>query len=288
MNPREIRWRVPRGAVDSHMHIYDSRFPTAESARLTPPDASVSAYLAARAALGFERTVVVQPSTYGADNRCILVASGQLGATARAVITLRPDVPAGELRRLEALGVCGLRFSVGPTAICALEDLDPLGRIAADMGWHIEITVSARRLVALRDALARLSCKIVVDHMGNLPQPEWRGHEAYGVLARLIDGGRTWVKLSGAYLHSASGPPGLDDVAPLAEQLIAMAPERTLWGTNWPHPTEQHPPDDAALLAWLMERVATQAQLDLMLVRNPEEVFGFAPVEARSAMEATP
>ncbi|HET9652486.1 MAG TPA: amidohydrolase family protein, partial [Usitatibacter sp.] len=118
---------------------------------------------------------------------------------------------------------------------------------------------------------------IVLDHMARLPQPEGTSHAAWGIVKELLDGGRTWVKLSGAYLDSRSGAPGYSDVLEVARAFVRHAPERCVWGSDWPHPTERNAkPDDAVLFDLLGEWAGDEATRHRILVDNPRELYGLA------------
>lgn len=267
---------LPAEATDCHMHVYDSRYPAAAGATLLPPDAPLPAYLERRAALGLSRTVVVQPSTYGMDNRCTLAARAALGEQGRAVIAVAPDSDAASLEHMNAHGVRGLRFGLAPGSAWGPQAVADLGRTAASLGWHVQLTVSARRLASMEPLLAALRCPLVVDHMGNIAPDEGVSHAGFATLRRLIDAGRTWVKLSGAYLQATS-PASFDAAQALAAAFVAHAPQRLLWGSNWPHPTHtDHPPDDRTLLNSMLAAAGSETVVRCILVDNPAQVYGFA------------
>lgn len=270
---------APIGATDSHIHIYDSRFPVAANAALRPPDASVDEYRLLQQRLGIGRVVVVQPSTYGTDNSCTLDAVAQLGPTvARAVVVVDANVADAELRRLDAHGVRAIRFNLvmrgGTTTIDMLE---PLSKRVHELGWHVQIHMTADQIAQSEDLFARLASPILFDHRGRIPPEAGVSHPAYLVIRKLLDAGRAWVKLSSAYQDSKLGPPTYADVAPVAQAFLQTAPERTLWGSDWPHPTEKagDKPDDAILFDLLADWAPKAAVRQRILVDNPAELFGF-------------
>jgi predicted TIM-barrel fold metal-dependent hydrolase len=257
------------------MHVYDSRFPTVAHATVRAPDASLQDYLARRKELGLSRTVVVQPSAYGTDNRCTLTACEQLGEEARAVVTIDPLVQDAAPEGWHEKGVRGLRFGLAPGCGWGADAIAPLAQRAAERGWHVQLTVSAQRLVAMAPLLHALPCPLVIDHMGNVPPCDAVQHPAFDLMRRLVEAGRTWIKLSGAYLQ-AHTQEDLAQAGQLAARLVAVAPERMLWGTNWPHPTHgDRAPDDRALLTLLAEACGTSERLAQVLVHNPAQVYGF-------------
>nr|WP_202397209.1 amidohydrolase family protein [Pseudoroseomonas coralli] len=273
------RLEVPAGATDCHFHVYDGRWPSAAG---TPhhPDASVEHYRLLQARLGLARGVLVQPSAYGTDNSLHLRALEALGRERfRMVAVVVPDVPDGTLRALDAAGVRGIRFNLTMPGVLRAEHLVPLARRVAPLGWHCQVNASEPTLLAAAPLLASLPCPLVLDHMGQVPQPGGTATPAFQAVRRLLDAGRTWVKLSGAYLRSRSGAPGYADAGAVAAALVRAAPERMLWGTDWPHPTQRTDakPDDATLLDLLADWAADPATRRRVLVENPSRLYGFPP-----------
>ena len=199
--------KAPANACDCHMHIYDSRFPVAADATLRPPDAHVDDYRRLQRRLGTTRNVVVTPSTYGTDNRCTLDALGQLGAGARGVAVVDTSVADDELKRLADQGVRGIRFNLVQAGATTVDMLEPLARRVEPLGWHVQIHMLGDQIAQTGDLLARLPAPVVFDHLGRIPQPAGEQHPAYRVIRGLLDQGRAWVKLSGAYMDSRSDRP---------------------------------------------------------------------------------
>ncbi len=277
--------RLPARACDSHMHIFDPRFARSPHWQRTPPDAPVAAYRRLQQRVGTERAVVVTPSTYGTDNRCTLDALAQLGpAVARGVAVVEAAVDDAELDRLAAQGVCGLRVNfVTPQSwgTTTPEMLDTLAARVARLGWHVQVFLHPEQVVALEPRLARLPVPLVIDHMGRIDPAQGPRADAFAAVRRLIDGGNTWVKLSGAYMRSSAGGPQGDyaDTWPLGRALVRAAPGRLVWGSDWPHTTEAPGTvDDAVLLdtldAWCD---GDDAARHAILVDTPARLYGFAP-----------
>ncbi len=267
--------KAPAGACDCHMHIYDSRFPVAPSATLTPADATVANYRLLQRRIGTTRNVVVTPSTYGTDNRCTLDALAAFGNGARGVAVVDTGVSDAELKRLDGLGIRGIRFNLVQAGATTVAMLEPLSRRVNRLGWHVQLHMRGDGIVEIADLLQRLPSPIVFDHLGRLPQPAGTSHPAFAVILRLIDQGRAWVKLSGAYIDSAIGPPGYADTTRLAQAYVKAAPERLIWGSDWPHPTQQDKPDDAILFDLLGVWVPDEATRRRILVENPQVLYGF-------------
>lgn len=268
--------RAPEGAVDCHHHVYDSRFPLTADAAYKPGDATADDYRAFRARLGFAASVVIQPSVYGVDNACTLDAVRRLGA-ARAVAVIAGDESAEALRALGAGGTVGIRLqAVGPTRP-ALARLETLARRAAEQGWHLQLHLDADLAAGAAERISALGLDldVVFDHFGRIPHPDGAAHPAFRAIADLVARGRTWVKLSAGYHFTRSGGPGYADVGALTRAFLGLAPERMLWGTDWPHPTEATKPDVSVLFDRFVEWAGT-AVARQVLVDNPRALYRFA------------
>jgi predicted TIM-barrel fold metal-dependent hydrolase len=144
------------------------------------------------------------------------------------------------------------------------------------LGWHVQLHLRGEQIVAMADLIARLPGTIVIDHMARMPQPAGTHHAALAIVKRALDTGRAWVKLSGPYLDSRTGSPRYADVKPVARALVEHAPERMVWGSDWPHPTESGAkPDDAVLFDLLQEWVDGEPARRRILVDNPARLYGF-------------
>jgi predicted TIM-barrel fold metal-dependent hydrolase len=271
------RFPVPPNTTDSHHHIYDARYPVDPSAQLQPPDATVADYCALQRSLGVERHVVVQPSTYGTDNRCLLDALARFGETARGIATVPDTVTDGELASLHDKGVRGLRFNLEYLVGVTVSMMAPLSKRIEPLGWHIQVNATAAQLLAHRQLLGSLSSPLVIDHMGQIPQPGGAEHAAFRMIEALLAGGRTWVKLSGPYLVSPNGAPVYADAGTVALRLTELAADRMLWGSDWPHPTQAagNKPDAACLLDDLTLWIPDQSTRHRIFVENPASLYGF-------------
>ncbi len=270
------RLKAPAGTCDTHMHIYESQYPSAPTAPFTPPDATVADYLKVRKRLGIARTVVVQPSTYGKDNSCTLAAIAALGDSARGIAVVDQTVTDAELERLTKAGIRGIRFHMLPGGALPWDILETMASRVGNFGWHVQLQLDGRTLPDREPLLKKLTGTLVVDHVGKFLEPVPTDHPGMKVLLRLLDNGRTWVKLSAPYEWSKAGPPNYSDVGRLAATLAKAAPDRTLWATNWPHPTPGlDKPDDAWTLDMLLEWLPDQTARNKTLVDNPARLYGF-------------
>ncbi|MGF7189803.1 putative TIM-barrel fold metal-dependent hydrolase [Robbsia andropogonis] len=270
-------FHMPEGAIDCHMHIYDDRFPVAPGTTLRPPNAVLAQYRSVQARLGVKRNVVVTPSTYGTDNRCMLDALRQCGDAARGVAVVDDTVTDATLQQMDRDGVRAIRFNLSYPGATTLDMLAPLAKRIAVLGWHIELVVQGTRLPALESHLVALPCPLVLDHIAHLPQPDGLNSDAFRTAARLVEKGNVWVTLSGPYIDTKTGAPAYEDVALVAKAFIRMAPERMLWGSDWPHPTEKtHKPDDAALLDTIAAWIGRSDWQERIFKTNPAALYGFA------------
>lgn len=276
---RPPRVALPALACDAHMHVFSPRFAASPHWPGTPPDAPVPAYRRLQQRIGTQRAVVVTPSTYGTDNACTLDALGQLGKDARGVAVVGADVEAAELQDLAAQRVVGLRVNfVSPQSWGTTTPgmLEILGRKAARQGWHVQVFVHPEQLVSMEAVLAACPAPLVIDHLGRIDPRDGAAGPAFDALRRLLDGGNTWVKLSGLYMRSHAGPPGYGDTSTLGHALVRHWPERLVWGSDWPH-TLARPGsvDDADLVDVLIDWCGSDATLRRVLVDNPQRLYGF-------------
>jgi D-galactarolactone isomerase len=175
--------------------------------------------------------------------------------------------------------VRGIRFSLTDpaTAVVKVEMVEPLSKRVADLGWHVQFNVEGEQVVEWADLLRRLPTPVVFDHLGHPPLPAGVDHPSHGIIRGLIDRGRAWVKLSGAYSNTRVGPP-YADATRIAQAFVKAAPERLVWGSDWPHPSEppDRKPNDAVLFDLLSEWAPDQATRHRILVENPAALYGFA------------
>jgi len=274
------RLRVPPGSVDAHHHIYDGRFPYDARATLRPPPARVSEYVQLQRKLGFERSVVVQPSSYGTDNRCLVDALAQLGERARGVAVIDTSFGRTQLQELHRAGVRGIRFNLSRPAGALVESLSTLADRVAPLGWHVQVHALGPAYLELENVLSRLPVPLVIDHLGRVPPTSPDRGRIVDSLRRLADRGNTWVKVSGAYHDTQMGAPTYADTGAQVTEWLRWLPERTVWGTDWPHVSaiagEKPMPDDAQLLDRLESWLPSGELLERLLVINPQRLYGFA------------
>ena len=266
---------APAGACDCHMHIYDAaRFPPPRPDARMQPDAIVADYRLFQRRIGTSRTVVVNAAAYATDNEVTLDAVRQFG-DACGIAVVVPTVTDAELKRLADGKMRGIRFTqFDPrTATTTLDMIEPLAKRAQDFGMHVQIHLRADQIVAAQDMLTRLPGTVVLDHLGRLTRQQGIHHSAFNVICRMLDSGRTCMKLSGAYM--LADPPDYAGADKIARAYIEAAPERMLWGSDWPHPTENEKPDDAVLFDLVAGWAPDEKTRHRILVDNPAALYNF-------------
>ena len=277
MSGRLPRLAVPAGAVDSAIHIYHASVPAARGGPPVPGDFPESAYQAVQRRLGLKRVVVVQPNAYQDDNRVMLEAIRALGPGAKGVGVVKPGVTDAEIERLTKGGIVAQRIFQMQWGAVGLDRVhEVMARVQA-FGWFATIQLDGRELPQWEQTIRKLPGRFVIDHIGKFLEPVPPGHEAFKALLRLVDTGRCWVRLAGAYETSKTGAPAYEDVSRLARALVKHAPERMIWASNWPHPSapKDKVPDDADLLDLLLDWAPDEAVRRKILVDNPAGLYGF-------------
>lgn len=284
------RLKAPAGAVDCHIHVFGPKktFPHAKGAAYDPGEKPVEAYREVQERTRTSRVVLVQPSIYGFDNRCLLKALEALKTSpdglhddcARAICVVPPTVEEAELKELSEQGVVGMRFlMMKGKEPCGWDEIDRYLRRLHDLtGWDFELQMDGSDLHEVEKILRPWPCRLVIDHVGKFLFSKSLSQPGFKALRRLIDRGRTWVKLSSPYESSKRLDPFDEEVSAIARALVDWAPERMVWGSNWPHPDLlKNPPDDAVLLDRLLDWAPDATVRRRILVENAEELYGFQP-----------
>lgn len=269
---------LPQGSCDTHCHVFGpaDTFPYSENRAYTPEDAPKARLQALHRLLGISRVVYVQASCHGFDNRAMLDAMADDPVNTRGVALLPLDVGRDEIAALDAAGVRGARLNF-MTRITALPDLDACTALAeriAEFGWHLVIHFDPDLLPGLIDWIRSLPVTVVIDHMGRMSASDIDG-PYFKLMLDLLQSETVWCKISGAERSSLAGPP-YHDVLPIAHEIVRVAPDRTLWGTDWPHPVLKGVmPDDGKLVDLLEALVPDPAIRHAVLVDNPARLYGF-------------
>lgn len=274
-HPRRPKLALPRGACDCHFHLFGpaAKYPVDPASPYVSADALPETYLAMQGVLGLERGVLVSGGAYGRDTRHLEDVLARHGERLRGIVLPREDLAAPEMRRLAAIGVRGMRF-ISERRHGSLPRLDPaLARRAFDAaGWQVHCYPKGD-LGALAPQLLALPNTVVLDHFGGIDVDA--GEDA-SPLFRLLDSGRVWVKLSGPMRCTREAYP-YAKVTPLAQRLVAHAPQRLVWGSDWPHVnmTDRAMPNDGDLVDLAAQWIADDAARRRIFSDNPAELFGF-------------
>lgn len=270
------RYAVPPGAVDTHAHVIGlpPAYPFVAERSYTPPEAPAARYLAMLDATGMAHGVLVQVSVHGTDNRLMVETLKANRKRLRGIAVIPLGLPERDLADLKEAGVTGLRLNVLFGGGVGLDQVERYGALAREMGWHLQFLLDARHLPEMAGLMARLPVPLVFDHMGHMPASAGVDHPGFQALLGLVRDGN-YVKLSGAFRVSDAGPPYADTI-PMARALNDAAPERCLWGSDWPHVAAwDGPPKLPALLDLMAEWVPDEQSRRMLFVDNPKRLYGF-------------
>jgi predicted TIM-barrel fold metal-dependent hydrolase len=285
-NPKKPAYVPLQGSINSHCHIFGpaSIFPYARKRTYTPPDAPVEAFQKLQDHLGLHRAVIVQGACHGYNHDALLNALQFGKGKYRGVALVDPEMKKEAVARLDKAGTCGARlnFLAHTGGRPSMERIEKTLSLIRPFGWHLAMHVSGSGLVDVADFIRSLDLSVVIDHMARVDIREGIQGTAFQTLLRLLDTGKVWVKLSGTDRISVTPPPFSDAVA-LARLVAERAPERILWGNDWPHPNIKNVmPNDGELVDLIPEIATSEATRQKMLVSNPEEFFGFKPLSNRA------
>ncbi len=269
------RFKVPRGAVDTHAHVIGGKAELVSGRSYTPPPATARDYVAMLDATGMSYGVLTQVSVHGTDNRLMVETLRAYPQRLRGIGVIAPDCPEKERIALKESGVVGLRMNVlYAGGGLNLDQIETYGAICREMGWHLQFLLDARDLVTLEPRLRKLPVPFLVDHIGHFPTSSGVDHEGFKTLLALLRDG-AWVRLSGAYRNTVEGPPYRDTI-PFAHKVVEAAPDRCVWGSDWPHVANwHHMPGVSDLLDLLADWVPDEKLRNRILADNPQRLFGF-------------
>lgn len=279
LDGRPPRIALPAGTVDTHIHVFDnSKYEGQPDGPGLPADALVEHYERVQKWLGIERVVIVQGNAYQFDNRCILDALDHFGDKARAIVAVGPDSTDADIDAMTARGVRGARIMDILQGAVGLDGLLDVNARIHPFGWHLIVQFDGREMVARVPLLEKIQGDFVIDHTGKFLEPVGIDSPAFRALLGLVDRGNCYVKLAGCYETSIIGPPGFDDVGALAKALVKHAPDRIIWGTNFPHNMATSAatyPDDVLLLDLVNEWAGSDMNRQKIFVDNPVRLYGF-------------
>lgn len=272
------------GVCDCHSHVYGpyDRFPLAVSRAFTPPESPIESLEASWSSLGIDRAVLIQGSACGTDHSGMLDAIGRNPKHRRGVATVAPDVLDEELARLNAAGIRGIRFNwvrhllhAGAVpqraliagAIMLMERVQPLG-------WHAEVHIDAQELSLIESLAIPRGFLLVIDHMARLDASLGPNQPLLTRLLKLLEREAIWIKISGADRAAASCD-ALESGAPIVRALVKQAPEKCVWGLDWPHVNLTRKRSDAELIQFLGATIQDEATLHGVLIYNPAKLYRF-------------
>jgi 2-pyrone-4,6-dicarboxylate lactonase len=278
-HPRAPRHPTPPGAVDAHLHLFGpaQRYPFAAETKYVTPDALAESCIEMHRAIDISHGVIVSGGAYGTDSPHLLDMLAAHPGHFRGVTVPPPDLPAAQIEHMTALGVRGVRFVSDARPAHLPRILPALSAKVAEHGWHVQFYAHGSDIVDYADALLALPNDIVLDHFGAIPAEQGVDQPAFKTMLRMLETGRVWVKLSGPLYCSRLEYP-YADLQPFARMLVEHAPERLVWGTDWPH-LHLHGramPNDGALLDLLSDWVPDEKTRHAVLVDNPSRLYGFA------------
>jgi len=276
-NPTEPKLKLPPGACDAHFHVFgpQAQFPFAEKRAYTPADAPKEVLIDRHMFLGIERGVVVQSAAHGFDNSAAADLLAEKKGSYFGVALVPTNVDMAELKRLDTQGFRGVRFNYvkhlggGPP----LAEVMKLAAKLASLGWHLQIHLESSQISEMTPSLKLSPVPVVIDHMGRPDASRGLDQPGFGHLLKLMEDKRFWVKVSGLERASRQGAP-YSDAVPFARKLVADFGERTVWGSDWPHPNLEAIPDDGMLVD-LIGEFANEAQRQALLVDNPQRLYKF-------------
>jgi predicted TIM-barrel fold metal-dependent hydrolase len=282
-NPRRPRLALPKGSIDTHVHVFEPGYALSPGRGYNPPDSTLADLKHLHATLGIERVVFTQPSVYGIDNSAILDAMAALNAQtpgrARAVVALDMEVSDKQLAALDAAGVRGVRLNFDNKGGMPIEiaDIPELAARIRPLRWHIEFLFPGKDIVGLMPMFTALDVPMSIAHFAYQSASAGVTAAGFRALIELVRRGNTWIKISGANRVSAADLPPYDDVKPMARALIDAASDRIMWGTDWPHPNKYVAnPNDGDLVDAFGDWVRDEGMRGKIMVDTPAAFYRFA------------
>ncbi len=280
-NTRTPRLKCPPGAIDAHFHVFGpaTEYPLDPTSFYLIEDALPETLIALHKTLGISGGVLVSAGGYGRNARHLLGTMARFPGYFRGIAVPPDHLPEAEIAHMHAAGVRGVRFSSHQRGRHLAPILPDLAAAIFEHGWHVQFYAHTGGLTESTDKLLALPNTIVIDHFGTLVPEAGLNQPVFRDMLRMLDTGRVWVKLSGPMRCSTMDPP-YPDMTPYAHALVAHAPERLVWGTDWPHPAlnGQVMPNDGDLLDLLLDWVPDETTRNRILVDNPRALYDFGPV----------
>ena len=281
-NPRKPSITLPKGSIDTHVHIFESHFPLFEGRGYNPPDSTLEDLIHLHQTLGIDRVVFTQPSVYGVDNSAILkgmnVLNEKIPNKARGVCAIKMDASENFLQELHEQGIRGVRLNLDNKGGMPLElkEISKLEDKIKGLGWHLEYLFPGKDIVELEPVLSSASVPISIGHFAYQPATAGINSDGFKTLLKLVKDGNTWIKISGANRVSETDLPPYDDVLPMARALVEANSDNVMWGTDWPHPNKYEVnPNDGDLVNWFGEWITDDTMRKQIMVTNSELFYDF-------------
>ena len=281
-NPRKPNITLPKGSIDTHVHIFESHFPLFEGRGYNPPDSTLEDLIHLHQTLGIDRVVFTQPSVYGVDNSAILkgmnVLNEKIPNKARGVCAIKMDASENFLQELHGQGIRGVRLNLDNKGGMPLElkEISKLEDKIKGLGWHLEYLFPGKDIVELEPVLSNASVPISIGHFAYQPATAGINSDGFKTLLKLVKDGNTWIKISGANRVSETDLPPYDDVLPMARALVEANSDNVMWGTDWPHPNKYEVnPNDGDLVNWFGEWITDDTMRKQIMVTNSELFYDF-------------
>ena len=278
-NTRVPRFAAPSGACDAHCHVFGpaDKFPYHPDRSYTPPDAPVEKLRELHATLGIDRAVIVQASCHGVDNTAMIDAIASSEGRYRGVAVVDDSFTDSDFQTLDDGGVRGVRFNF-VRHLGGAPDFGVFDSVVArlpEMGWHLVLHFDAEDLLDYADKILSIPVPVIIDHMGRVKTEHGVDQPAFQKLLEFMRNETCWVKICGAERISFEGPP-FTDAVPFAQALLEVAPDRVIWGTDWPHPNiSRNMPNDGDLVDLVPMFAPDEALQNKVLVDNPARLYGF-------------
>ena len=281
-NPRKPNITLPKGSIDTHVHIFESHFPLFEGRGYNPPDSTLEDLIHLHQTLGIDRVVFTQPSVYGVDNSAILkginVLNEKIPNKARGVCAIKMDASENFLQELHGQGIRGVRLNLDNKGGMPLElkEISKLEDKIKSLGWHLEYLFPGKDIVELEPVLSNASVPISIGHFAYQPATAGINSDGFKTLLKLVKDGNTWIKISGANRVSETDLPPYNDVLPMARALVEANSDNVMWGTDWPHPNKYEVnPNDGDLVNWFGEWITDDTMRKQIMVTNSELFYDF-------------
>lgn len=279
LNTKVPKFKAPAGSCDTHCHIFGpaDRYPYSSKRSYTPPDSGLDAFRALHEKIGIDRAVIVNASLYGNDNRVVVDAIAASNGRYRGIANIDDSISDSELRALDKSGIRGCRFNF-VKHLGGFPDMAVFDRTVtriAKLGWHVDLHFDAIDLPQFYPLLDRLPIPYIIDHMGRVEAKEGLDQKPFKILIDLLQSDKKcYVKISGAERVSSRGAP-FHDAVPFATRIIETAPDRVLWGTDWPHPNVKTMPNDGDLVDLIPLYTSDPSLQRKLLIDNPMHLYQF-------------